>query len=80
MGWKPPLKPEEIPTPKSEIFAQMGAPCTLSASGEHWKSAAETGGVDPGPWHFWFEGERIVWKREEKHEPGADNGPGHSIE
>jgi hypothetical protein len=45
-AWKPPVKPEAVPTANSQDTIQMGTPCRLSASGDHWNSASETGGVE----------------------------------
>lgn len=45
LAWKPPVDEQEIPT-TAQSFAQTGAPCALSASGERWNTATETGGVD----------------------------------
>jgi len=44
-GWKEPLEPDAIPKAGSPLYARMGAPCALTASGESWNSASETGGV-----------------------------------
>jgi hypothetical protein len=46
MAWKPPLNPGDIPTSQSPDISQKGTPCRISASGEYWKTASETGGVD----------------------------------
>jgi hypothetical protein len=45
LAWKPTVKSETIPTAADQKFVRMLTPCTLSASGEHWSSDSETGGV-----------------------------------
>jgi hypothetical protein len=40
------VEAEDVPSVGKQGPAQTGAPCTLSASGERWNSATETGGVD----------------------------------
>ena len=42
-AWKPPLAPEEIPTDAQHDELGKFEPCGLSASGDHWESASETG-------------------------------------
>jgi hypothetical protein len=46
LAWKPPVEAQDVPTIGKETATQKGAPCTLTASGERWNSATETGGVD----------------------------------
>ena len=46
MAWKPPLDPGDIPTRQSPDVRERGTPCRLSASGESWNTASETGRVN----------------------------------
>jgi hypothetical protein len=45
LAWKPPIDPQDVPTATNKSVVGTGAPCTLTASGERWNSATETGGV-----------------------------------
>jgi hypothetical protein len=45
LAWKASVKAENIPTAHDQTIVQMGTPCTLSASGEHWNSDSETGSL-----------------------------------
>jgi Na+-transporting methylmalonyl-CoA/oxaloacetate decarboxylase gamma subunit len=45
-AWKPPVAAASIPTATSQDTSQMGTPCRLSALGDHWNSASETGSVE----------------------------------
>ncbi|THD64404.1 hypothetical protein [Phenylobacterium sp.] len=42
-AWMPPLEAEKIPTPDQRDILQKFQPCGISASGDHWDSATETG-------------------------------------
>jgi hypothetical protein len=45
VAWKPLVKAESIPTAAKQDYVRGATPCTLSASGEHWNSESETGGL-----------------------------------
>jgi hypothetical protein len=45
-AWKPPVTAASIPTATSQDTSRMGTPCRLSASGDRWNSASETGNVE----------------------------------
>lgn len=46
LAWMPQVKPETIPTASSKDTVQTGAPCRISASGDHWNTELQTGGVE----------------------------------
>jgi hypothetical protein len=45
-AWKPPVKAEAIPSADNQNDLREVTPCRISASGEHWNLASETGGVE----------------------------------
>lgn len=42
-AWKPPIADEEIPTAAQRDLLGNFEPCGISASGDHWETASETG-------------------------------------
>ena len=42
-AWKPPMAKEDIPTEAQQDLFRNFEPCGLSASGDHWETASETG-------------------------------------
>lgn len=44
-AWRPPVGEADIPTPAQRDLLQKIEPCEISASGDHWNSAAETGNM-----------------------------------
>ena len=44
-AWKPPMAKEEIPSEAEAGEFRKFEPCGLSASGDHWESASETGAL-----------------------------------
>jgi hypothetical protein len=63
MAWRPPVDPRDIPTAQSPDVSQKGTPCRISASGEHWKTSAETGGVDRVS-ETYYRGMSVLHKRD----------------
>ncbi len=45
LAWKPTVEPDKIPTTHDKTFIEQSTPCRLSASGDHWNSASETGNL-----------------------------------
>jgi hypothetical protein len=44
-AWRPPVGEEDIPTPEQQGLIRNLEPCGISASGDHWDSATETGAM-----------------------------------
>jgi hypothetical protein len=44
-AWKPPTASDDIPTDAQQDLFRKFEPCGLSASGDHWESASETGNL-----------------------------------
>jgi hypothetical protein len=42
-AWKPPTAKEDVPSEAQEALFRKFEPCGLSASGDHWESASESG-------------------------------------
>jgi len=42
-AWRPPVDEEDIPTPEQQGLLRNLEPCGISAAGDHWNSATETG-------------------------------------
>ena len=45
LAWKPSVEPDKIPSSRDKTFIEQSTPCRLSASGDHWNSASETGNL-----------------------------------
>lgn len=63
VAWKPLVKAESIPTAAKQDFVRGAIPCTLNASGEHWNSEAETGGVKRVSTNL-YSGSTVLHKKE----------------
>jgi len=44
-AWRPPVAEEDIPTSAQQEALSRTEPCGISAGGDHWSSATETGAL-----------------------------------
>jgi hypothetical protein len=62
-AWRPPVDEEDIPTPEQQGVLRKLEPCGISASGDHWNSATETGNMKrAGP--NLYSGTAVLHKKE----------------
>ena len=62
-AWRPPVAEEDIPTSAQQDLLSKTEPCGISATGDHWSSATETGNMKRIS-NILYEGSAVLHRKE----------------